>query len=77
MHVLKALPGRCEEASPLSHDVYIPCNAPAVRMVFSPSDNREYRMCEPCAWHNTMRRGMQDRGLMVAAPVVAEEGARA
>ncbi len=58
---LKAGPGRCEEASPLSGEKYIPCNAPAERLMYSPQDKRTYRMCGPCADHN-LRRGMRDEG---------------
>jgi hypothetical protein len=54
---IQALEHRCEEASPLSGDFYIPCNAPAVVIMRSDLDNREYRMCEPCAAHNS-KRGM-------------------
>lgn len=59
---LEALPDRCEEASALSFGSYVPCNAPAERRVFSSKDDREYRMCGPCAAHNIARRGMADRG---------------
>lgn len=57
---LKALPGRCEEASTLSGEVYIPCNAPATQVVeFRRGDRVEgpYRMCTPCAIHNLRNRG--------------------
>lgn len=42
----------------LSREKYIPCNAPAEKLVHSPRDNRTYRMCLPCADHNA-RRGMK------------------
>ena len=54
---IQAMPGRCEEASPMSGGMYIPCNAPATRVLHSDKDQRDYRMCEPCAAHN-LRRGM-------------------
>lgn len=54
---LKARPGCCEEASPASLSFYIPCNAPAVKIVQFRSGEGPYRMCEPCAYHNTRNRG--------------------
>ena len=54
---LKAAPDRCEEASPLSREKYIPCNAPAVAIIYHDRDRREYRMCAPCADHNVRNRG--------------------
>jgi hypothetical protein len=59
---LRAQPDRCEEASHLSKQSYIPCNAPAVRVVFHKRDNYAYRMCAPCADHNIRNRGGEDRG---------------
>lgn len=59
---LEAKIGCCEEASPMSASFYIPCNAPASKIVFSPSDKQEYRMCAPCASHNVNNRGAEDRG---------------
>jgi len=56
---LRAGPGRCEEASPLSHETYIPCNAPATCRIWSERDQRAYRMCEPCADHSVRNRGMR------------------
>ena len=56
MTELKAKPGGCEEASPLSHNFYIPCNAPAVHMVKT-GDAEPYRMCASCAAHNVSNRG--------------------
>ena len=35
---LTASKNGCEEASPLSHDHYIPCNAPVNRLVFLKGD---------------------------------------
>lgn len=49
----------CEEASTLSRETYIPCNAPADVVVYSEKDGREYRMCIPCANHNVRNRGMR------------------
>lgn len=60
--MLKAAHGRCEEASLLSTDAYIPCNAPATRVIYSPEDKRSYRMCTPCADHSVRNRGMIDKG---------------
>lgn len=70
---LKASPNGCEEASVLSKDHYIPCNKPAVQLVFHERDDRTYRMCEACAWHNIQNRGGQDRGPFEAVPVTQEE----
>lgn len=53
---LTANPEGCEEASPLSHAVYIPCNGKATRKVAFPSEG-PYRMCEMCADHNVRNRG--------------------
>lgn len=53
---LKAEPGGCEEASPLSHSFYIPCNAPAAYVVKN-RDPTPYRMCAQCADHNVRNRG--------------------
>jgi hypothetical protein len=58
---LKAGPGRCEEASLLSRERYIPCNAPAMRMVKLRKEG-PYRMCAACADHNVRNRGGQDVG---------------
>ena len=40
----------------MSHNFYIPCNAPAVFMVKS-RDPQTYRMCFACMDHNTRNRG--------------------
>lgn len=53
---LVAHKGCCEEASVLSHNHYIPCNAPAVVLIDN-GDRRQYRMCQPCAQHNIHNRG--------------------
>lgn len=55
---LKAMPGRCEEASLLSGAVYIPCNALAVAIVgWKGRSDTPIRMCEQCEWHNIRNRG--------------------
>lgn len=59
---LKAMPGRCEEASPFSTDAYIPCNAPATQMIGFPSGEGPYRMCTSCAAHNLRNRGAVYKG---------------
>lgn len=65
---LKAAPSRCEEASPLSGERYIPCNAPAESMVGWPSRGEgPYRMCAACADHS-----VKNRGATLAGPFVAE-----
>jgi len=48
---------RCQEASFLSRETYIPCGAPAVGLMWSLKDHRAYLMCESCINHN-LRRGM-------------------
>ena len=58
---LKAQPGCCEEASVLSQSYYIPCNAPAVRMI-AQKDGNILRMCRGCADHNVKNRGSTDAG---------------
>lgn len=63
MTELKANPGCCEEAAPISSQFYIPCNQPATRMVsFIERGEGPYRMCAGCAWHNTKNRGATDIG---------------
>lgn len=55
---LKAHPGRCEEASILSGQYYIPCNGPAVAIVgWTGRGDTPIRMCEMCEWHNIKNRG--------------------
>ena len=55
---LKAQEGRCEEASPLSMESYIPCNAPAVAIVaWKNRSDRPIRMCAHCVDHNVKNRG--------------------
>ena len=61
MEQLKAKDGCCEEASVLSHNFYIPCNAPAEKLMYSKSEDKTYRMCFPCADHNK-RRGFVEIG---------------
>lgn len=53
---LKAAEGRCEEASLMSREFYIPCNQPATTFVYHSRDKRSYRMCDACAWHNIKNR---------------------
>lgn len=59
---LKARPGCCEEASVHSTNAYIPCNAPAVRLVGYKSGEGPYRMCAACADHNVRNRNGIDKG---------------
>lgn len=60
---LKAKPDCCEEASPMSHNFYIPCNKPAVAMVGWPDRGEgPYRMCPACADHNARNRGASYMG---------------
>lgn len=53
---------RCEEASILSKETYIPCGRPAVGLVWHQKDGRAYRMCDACLDHNVRNRG----GIQVA-----------
>lgn len=65
---LKAKPGGCEDASPLSGAFYIPCNKPAVRMIGFGKDGKgegPYRMCEMCGWHSVKNRNGTDLGIFV------------
>ena len=48
---------RCQEASVLSRDSYIPCNGPAVAIVHHRKDRRSYYMCAGCTDHNLRNRG--------------------
>ena len=48
---------KCEEASFLSKETYIPCARPAVAAVLHSKDNRYYFMCGACADHNVRNRG--------------------
>lgn len=61
MSQLKALPGRCEEASPFSMGGFLPCNNPATRVIGWKSGEGPYRMCPTCAATN-LRRGAIDMG---------------
>jgi hypothetical protein len=61
--MLKALPGHCEEASIFSTEAYIPCNAPAVRLIGWPKRGEgPYRMCASCADHSLRNRAAEDLG---------------
>lgn len=62
MTELVADPDGCEEASTFSHLFFIPCNAPANRLIYSPRDDRVYRMCSRCAEHSVRDRNMRDVG---------------
>lgn len=66
---LKAKPHCCEEASPMSHAFYIPCDKPAAFMVKN-RDPIPYRMCEACADHNVRNRGAKVIGPYEAAPTI-------
>jgi hypothetical protein len=57
----------CQEASPFSVNMYIPCMAPAVAVVWHERDAKAYTMCLGCADHNVRNRG----GVLLA---VSEEG---
>lgn len=55
---LEALPGRCQEASPFSGEAYLPCNAPATKVVgWKGRSDAPIRMCGGCADHNVKNRG--------------------
>lgn len=58
---LKAKPDCCEEAAPGAAFFYVPCNAPAVKMVKLRNEG-PYRMCAACAYHNIHNRGGVDVG---------------
>lgn len=61
-HPDKVPEGWCQEASlTMAKEHYFPCGADAERMMRCDRDNYTYRMCLPCADHNT-RRGMVDVG---------------
>jgi len=69
---LKARQGGCEEASPFSREGYIPCNAPAVRMISWPDRGEgPYRMCGACADHSVRNRGATDIGPYEGPPLTA------
>jgi hypothetical protein len=53
---------KCQEASVLSRQKYIPCGAAASAIVYHAKDGRAYYMCSPCASHNVKNRG----GILVA-----------
>jgi hypothetical protein len=46
----------------MSHEFYIPCNAPATRMIKNRDPQSPYRMCDMCADHNVRNRGGEDVG---------------
>jgi hypothetical protein len=49
---------KCEEASPLSHNFFIPCGRPAVAVIYFPSHKEgPYNMCMGCADHSVCSRG--------------------
>lgn len=50
----------CQEASFLSKAFYIPCDNPAVAVVYHAKDGRGYYMCVGCADHNVRHRGGKD-----------------
>lgn len=47
---------KCQEASALSRQYYIPCGQPAAFYVKT-RDPMPYAMCEACADHNVRNRG--------------------
>jgi len=69
VNTIEAKAGCCEEASPFSGSIYIPCNKLATRRVYHARDLREYRMCAACADHNIRNRGAEDRGPIDGTPV--------
>jgi Zn finger protein HypA/HybF involved in hydrogenase expression len=58
----------CEEASVLSKESYIPCGAPATKLVYHRKDRRTYPMCPPCASHNIRNRGGEEVVLCSSKP---------
>jgi hypothetical protein len=58
-HAYEPIPpgARCQEASVFSQDSYIPCNGPAVAIVYHRKDCRSYYMCARCTDHNLRDRG--------------------
>ena len=59
---IEAKVGCCQEQADGPFEVYIPCNRPAVKLVYHERDKRAYRMCEQHAWHNIENRGGIDKG---------------
>lgn len=53
---------KCQEASTLSRETFIPCNRPACAVVWHERDGRAYLMCHECADHNVHNR----RGRLLA-----------
>lgn len=54
---------KCEEASTLSRETFIPCGAPVDAVVYHSRDKRAYMMCFGCADHNVRNRG----GVIIAS----------
>lgn len=54
---LPTFPRKCQEASPLSKEHFIPCGNQANSLVYHSKDRRSYYMCPPCASHNINNRG--------------------
>lgn len=48
---------KCEEASTLSREFFIPCAKPAQSLIWHERDRKAYMMCHPCASHNVVNRG--------------------
>jgi hypothetical protein len=55
--ILKKHGHTCQEASPFSGAIYIPCGAPATKIVWGQRAERPYLMCDGCASHNVNNRG--------------------
>lgn len=69
---LVANPGACEEASTLSRERYIPCNAPATMLVkHRGRAEGPYRMCEECGTHNIQNRNAEMVKRLKPAPGAA------
>lgn len=67
---LSAREGGCQEAHHTSSTHYVPCDAPAARMVVPRGGQVEpYRMCLACAQHNVRNRGANDVGPYTGPPV--------
>ena len=50
----------CEEADsfiPSTAVLFVPCGKPAKHSVFLKNDDKTYRMCDSCAFHNVKNRG--------------------
>ena len=46
----------CQEASIFSGTKYLPCDKPAVAIIYSSKDKRGYYMCAGCSHHNIKNR---------------------